>query len=87
MAITGENKLTPILISKLKQGTKVKFMWHGNSTMVYKGRIEVANSNLYYCAEHNYKGNKLTETGKSMQYYNRLDSFYFFTEFKIIENN
>ena len=80
----AKNALTPLLKAKLKQGTRVRFMWHGNATMVYKGRIEVSNGVLYFCAEHNYENEDLTLYGKSMQYYNRLDSFYFFTEFEIL---
>jgi glycogen debranching enzyme len=79
-----ENKLTPQLRGLLTQGTKVRFMWHGNKTMVYTGRIEVAHGVLYFCAEHNYKGENLTNVGKSMQYYNTLDSFFSFDMFEIV---
>lgn len=82
--IQGENKLTEDKKRLLKQGTKVEFMWYGNNSLVYTGRIEKKNDVLYFCGENNYDGNNLTEIGKSMQYYNPLSSFFFFTHFEIL---
>lgn len=77
-----KNKLTPELKSQLKQGSKVRFKWHGNSSMVYIGRIEVRESGeLYFVAEHNYKDDILIH--ETMRYYNPLDKYYHFTSFEI----
>lgn len=83
--IRGISKLTPAIRRELKKGTKVRFKWHG-SDKDYIGRIEVREKMLFFCAEHNYDGNELTETGKGLQYYNILDSFYHFTEFEILQH-
>ena len=83
--IQGENQLTDEKKKLLKQGTKVEFMWHGNSSLLYTGYIEVNKWGiLHFCAEHNYKDGKLTDVGESMQYYNTLESFFFFTKFEIL---
>jgi hypothetical protein len=82
--IEGENKLTECKKSLLKQGTKVEFNWHGSKTKC-TGRIEVDEwGNVYFCHEHNYKDDVLTEVGETMQYYNRLDSYFFFNHFEIL---
>jgi hypothetical protein len=79
-----DNKLIEEKKKLLKQGTKVQFKWHG-SDMLYVGRIEVDKyGDLYFCAEHNYWGDKLTDSGKTMQYYNTLESFFHFTYFEIL---
>lgn len=84
--IKGENQLTDEKKKLLKQGTKVEFKWHGNSSLLYTGFIEIDKyGGLYFCAEHNYKDGKLTDVGKSMQYYNTLDSFFFFTHFEVLK--
>lgn len=85
--IEGENKLTKEIKNQLQQGTKVEFKWHGNNSLLYTGYIEIDKwGELYFCAEHNYKDGELTDVGKSMQYYNTLESFFFFTYFEILEN-
>lgn len=82
--ITGTNKLTPAIKRQLRQGTKVEFKWHG-SDRLYTGRIEISEYKLiYFCSEHNYKNDKLTEIGETMKHYNLLESFYHFNYFEII---
>lgn len=83
MAYPKENKLTPELRAELKQGTKIRFQWWGNSELVYTGRIEIDKFNrLYYVPEHCYENEHLF---KAMQFYNSLDSFGHFTMFEILE--
>lgn len=80
-----DNKLTDDIMSQLVQGTKVMFRWHGNSQDTYTGRIEIDKyGNLYFVNEHCYENDILVMEG--MRYYNRLDSFLFFTFFQIISN-
>ena len=83
--IKGINALTNYKKSKLHQGCKVRFVWHG-SDVVQIGRIEVhpLTDELYYVPEHNYVNDKLSEVGETMQYYNRLDSYFHFNEFDVI---
>jgi len=81
----GADQLTDKKRSLLKQGTKVKFKWHGNDKLTYVGYIEIRDSVLYFCAEHNYNEyGVLTSSGESMQYYNDLEGFFFFTHFEIL---
>lgn len=81
----NDNKLTDQIKAKLKQGTRVKFMWHGSSTYLYTGRIEVDKfGRLFFVNEHNYEEDLLIHEG--MRWYNPLESFWHFTMFEIIEN-
>lgn len=86
MAINwNDNKLTDDVRLILKQGTKVKFKWHG-SNQEYIGRIEIDQRGvLYFVSEHNYKGDLLTN--ESMRFYNSLDSFFHFTSFEILSGS
>ena len=78
------SQLTSEMEESLKQGTKVEFKWHG-SDRLYTGRIEVDEFGaLYFINEHCFDGNELKEHEEGMRYYNRLDSFFFFTYFKIL---
>lgn len=79
-----DNKLTKEIKSTLKQGTKIKFMWYGNSTLEYIGRIETDKfGQLYFVNEHNYKDDILVYEG--MRYYNPLESFFHFTMFELLD--
>lgn len=74
--------LTDEIKKSLKQGDKISFRWHGSKEL-YTGRIEVDEfGRLYFVNEHNYNGDELTNEG--MRYYNPLESFSWFTEFKVI---
>lgn len=78
MALTEEIK------SKLKQGTKVRFKWHGSNDF-YTGRIEIDKyGNLYFINEHCFENDKLKAVYEGMRYYNTLESFFFFTHFEIL---
>ena len=82
----NDNKLTDEIKSKLKQGTKVRFKWYGNSELEYVGRIELdkwGNNIHYWIPEHCFKDDILIY--EDMRYYNQLDSFHYFTMFEIIE--
>lgn len=82
--IKGENQLTEKIKSQLKQGTKVEFKWHGSKSL-YTGRIEVNKyGSLYFINEHCFENDKLKAVDEGMRYYNTLDSFFFFTHFKIL---
>ncbi len=82
--INLDNVLTDELKSNLKQGTKVEFKWYGNSELVYTGRIGVDKfGRLYFVNEFNYENDVLIQEG--MRWYNPLDSFSIFNEFKILE--
>lgn len=77
-----DNKLTPELESKLVQGSKVCFKWHGSS-LLYTGRIEVdSHGCLYFVNEHNYRDDVLIY--ESMRFYSRLEGFFHFTQFEIL---
>jgi hypothetical protein len=78
----SDNKLTPEIKAKLKQGTKVKFMWHGNSSLVYNGRIEISDNRPYWVHESCYSGDNLVQP--QMRLYNPLDNFFHFTMFEIL---
>lgn len=79
-----DNKLTKEKRTLLKQGTKVKFKWHGSDNL-YVGRIEVDKyGSLYFVNEHCFKNDEITEINEGMRYYNSLDSFYYFNYFEII---
>ena len=83
--IRGKNQLTEEKKKLLKQGTKVKFKWHG-SNLLYIGRIELdKHGNIYFINEHSFENDKLKEVDEGMKYYNRLDSFFFFTYFEILK--
>ena len=82
--IQGENQLTEEKKKLLKQGTKVKFKWHGSNSL-YTGRIEVdKNGNLYFINEFCFENDKLKAVNEGMRYYNPLKSFFFFTHFEIL---
>lgn len=84
MAINWQdNKLTKEIESTLKQGSKVKFKWHGSDSE-YTGRIEVnENDNqFYFVNEFNYKGDVLIHEG--MRFYNPLERFFHFTMFEVL---
>ena len=79
----NDNKLTDELKAKLTQGTKVKFKWHGSKSE-YVGRIEVDQwGTLFFVSEENYQAHP--DILESMRYYNRLDSFFHFTMFEILQ--
>jgi hypothetical protein len=83
--IQGKNQLTDEKKNLLKQGTKVEFKWHG-SNKLYTGRIEVDKyERLYFINEHCFENDKLKTMDEGMRYYNTLDSFFFFTYFKILK--
>ena len=79
-----KSALTEEIRINLKQGTKVQFKWYGNKDATYTGRIEVGKNQgiLYFINEHNFENDVLVNEG--MRYYNSLDGFFNFTEFKII---
>ena len=80
-----ENQLTEDKRNRLKQGTQVEFKIRFSS-LLYRGFIEIDSAGRkYFCAEHNYKDGELTESGKTMQYYNTLESYCFYTHFKILK--
>ncbi len=78
----NDNKLTPEIKRQLKSGTKIKFKWYGNDTMEYVGRIEVNYDELYWVPEIFY--NEQSNLFESMRHYNRLESFFHFTYFEIL---
>lgn len=79
----NNNKLTPEIEKQLVQGTKVRFKWYGNSSLIYTGRIELSKyGDKYFVNEHNYKDDVLIH--ENMRFYNSLDSFHHFTEFEIL---
>lgn len=80
------NKLTHDIRLRLKQGSKIEFKWYGNSERMYVGRIEVDNHGaLYFVNEFCYEGkDELPSHQEGMRYYNRLDDFYHFTYFNLI---
>lgn len=82
----GENQLTEEKLALLKQGSKVEFMYYGNSKHLFTGYIEVNKyGTLFFVNEHHYsKDGKLLEESEGMRYYNRLEDFYFFKHFNII---
>ena len=83
--IKGDSALTQEVKSKLKQGTKVSFIWHGSS-LEHIGRIEVSKGGiLYFVNEHNYEGDEISTQNEGMRYYNSLDSYFHFNEFNIID--
>jgi hypothetical protein len=83
--IQGENQLTDEKKKLLKQETKVEFKWHGSKSL-YTGRIELDKyDNIYFINEHCFENNKLKAMDEGMRYYNRLDSFFFFTHFKVLK--
>lgn len=77
-----DNKLTDDIRKVLETGTKVRFKWHGNSDMVYDGRIRKEGNTLYFIPEHLFEGDPAIL--EAMRNYNTLDSFYHFTMFEII---
>lgn len=77
-----DNRLTPQIRSKLQNGTKVKFMWHGNSELIYEGRIKMDNyNNPWWIPEQYYINDVLQDNHIE----HTLDSFFHFTMFEIVD--
>ena len=75
--------LTPEILEKLTQGTKVEFSCATEN--IYKTRVEVDKlGKIYFVREYHYKENILTNKGERFQ--SAMDNFFEFTYFKIIED-
>jgi len=80
--IQRENQLTYKKKALLKQGTKVKFKWHGSNSL-YIGRIELNEyGDIYFINENCFENDKLKY--EELRYYNTLASFFPFTYFEIL---
>lgn len=78
-----KSALSQEIRNQLKQGTKIRFKWWGNDSLVYTGRIETNGDALYYVSEHEYENNQLRCEG--MRYYNPLHTFEPFTQFEVLK--
>lgn len=76
-----DSALTPEILEKLTQGTKIEFSCQTGT--IYKSRIEINHlGEIYFTLEGNYKENVLIKKEKRFEF--SMDNFFEFSYFKII---